>query len=195
MKAQRYAWKSGYGGYGPRVPSVVGPIILITIGVVALLVVAGRIEAVNFWEWYGRWWPLLLICARLGLLAEWAIDMKRETPVRRGGGFVGILILLAIVGLGATGWNNWWGPLRAEMGDNDNNFFNSFGLPERDNDMQALNAPVPANATVTIENPRGDVNITAGDGQNIEVQAHEVAYSSSDDKARKIFDAEAPHIK
>ena len=44
-KAQRYAWKAGYGGaYGPRVPSIVGPVILITIGVVALLMVTGTIS-------------------------------------------------------------------------------------------------------------------------------------------------------
>ena len=36
-KAQRHAWKAGYGGaYGPRVPSIVGPVILIAVGVVAL---------------------------------------------------------------------------------------------------------------------------------------------------------------
>ena len=36
-KAQRYAMKSSYVGvYGPRVPSVVGPIILIGAGIVAL---------------------------------------------------------------------------------------------------------------------------------------------------------------
>ncbi len=58
-KAQRYAWKAGYvGAYGPRVPSVVGPIILIGVGVVALLVVTGHIDAGNFWSWYGHWWPL-----------------------------------------------------------------------------------------------------------------------------------------
>jgi len=31
-KAQRYAWKAGYGGvYGPRVPLIVGPVILILV--------------------------------------------------------------------------------------------------------------------------------------------------------------------
>ena len=37
-KAQRHAWKANYAGaYGPRVPSVVGPVILVCIGIVALL--------------------------------------------------------------------------------------------------------------------------------------------------------------
>ena len=97
MEGPALRMESGYGGaYGPRVPSVVGPIILIGIGVVAMLVVTGRIAAGSFWTWYGQWWPLLLIGAGLALLGEWALDLLRKTPVRRGGSFVGILILLCI---------------------------------------------------------------------------------------------------
>ena len=72
-RAQRYAWKANtMGVYGPRVPSVVGPVILVCVGVIALLVVTGHVDAGAFWSWYGRWWPLLLIGAGLALLAEWA---------------------------------------------------------------------------------------------------------------------------
>jgi DUF4097 and DUF4098 domain-containing protein YvlB len=38
------------------------------------------------------------------------------------------------------------------------------------------------------------VSITAGDGSIVQVQAHEVAFASSDSDARKIFDAEAVHV-
>ncbi len=69
-RAQRHAWKANYpGAYGPRVPSVVGPVILVCVGVVALLVVTGHIDSAAFWTWYGHWWPLLLIAAGLALLA------------------------------------------------------------------------------------------------------------------------------
>ncbi len=194
-KAQRHVWKAGYmGAYGPRVPSVVGPIILIFIGIIALLVATGHIAASSFWAWYGHWWPLLLIGAGLALLGEWAIDMRRETPVRRSGSFVGILILLAILGFGAAGWNNFWGPLRAQFGDQGDDFFNTFGQPERDLDQQTLINQVPANAAIEIQNPRGDVSITTGDTSEIQVQAHEVAYATSDSDAKRIFDAEAAHV-
>ncbi len=200
-KAQSHAWKASYAGaYGPRVPSAVGPIILIGVGVIALLLVTGHINAGQFWNWYGHWWPLLLIGAGLALLGEWAMDLRRKTPVRRGGSFVGILILLALLGLAAAGWNHvrpfqqfsWFDD--NEHGLNDN-FFNFLGLPEQDFDQQLLNAQIPANASIEIDNPRGDVSIAAGDGSAIEVQAHEVAYAGSDTDAKKIFDDEAAQLK
>src|ERR1700734_2594579 len=129
-RAQRHAWKANYPGvYGPRVPSVVGPVILVCVGVIALLLVTGHINSDSFWNWYGQWWPLLLIGAGLALLGEWALDMRRKTPVRRGGSFIGILILLAFIGAFAAAHNHIWGPWG---GDND--FFNTFGLPEHDFD-------------------------------------------------------------
>ena len=192
-QAQQYAWKaSRVAAYGPRVPSIVGPIILSAVGVIALLMLTGRINSGQFWNWYGHWWPLLFIGAGLALLGEWALDLRRETPVRRGGSFVGILILLAIVGICASGWNHA-GPWFHWNGDGDD-FFNAFGLPEHDTDQQLLTQQLPANAAIQIENPRGDVSITAGDGSALEVQAHEVAYASSDTDAKKVFDAEAAHL-
>jgi len=192
-KTQKYAWKAGYGGvYGPRVPSMVGPVILICIGIIALLIMTGHLAAENFWEWYSRWWPVLLIVAGLALLAEWAIDLRSDAPVRRKGSFVGLLLLLTVIGLGASGWRtmgvgNWhWN------GDNDD-FFNSFGAPEHDNDAQVLNTTIQANATVDVENPRGDVTITGGDGTTIAVQAHEEAFTNSDNEAKTVWESEGPH--
>ena len=192
-RAQRYAWKTSYAGpYGPRVPSVVGPIILVCIGIVALLVATGNINAGSFWSWYGQWWPLLLIGAGLALLGEWALDMRRQTPVRRSSGFIGILVLLAFVGAIASAHNHFWGPWHNNFGDND--FFNFWGMPEHDSDQPLDNRTIPANATIEIQNPRGDVSITGADQPNMEVQAHEVAYANSDAEAKKIFDDEAAHV-
>jgi DUF4097 and DUF4098 domain-containing protein YvlB len=193
-RAQRQAWKAGVGGaYVPRVPSIIGPLILVSIGIIALLMYAGRIDASTFWEWYGRWWPLTLILAGLAMMGEWALDMRAKTPVRRGGNYVGLLILLAIIGVCASWGHANWGWMHSSFGDNDD-FFNMFGKPQHDLDQQVLNTDVPAGAVVDIENPRGDVSITAGDAANVQINAHEVAYADSDDGARKIFDSEAAHV-
>ena len=194
MKAQRHAWKSGYGGYAPRVPSIVGPMMLVGVGIVALLVVTGHIDSGQFWAWYGHWWPLLLIGAVLAMLGEWALDMRRETPIHRSGNFVGILIFLAILGVFAAWGHSWWGPMRAEWGEHDD-FFNMFGRPQHDMDQQVLNTQIPPNSVIEIQNPRGDVSVTAAeDSASVQVQAHAVAYADSDSEANKIFASEAAHV-
>ena len=95
--------------------------------------------------------------------------MRRQTPVRRGGNFVGLLIFLAIMGMFAAWGHQWWGPMRAEWGDHGDDFFNMFGRPQHDMDQQVLNTQVPPNATIEIQNPRGDVSVTSGDGSSVQV--------------------------
>ena len=193
-RTQRHMWKANYvSAYGPRVPSMVGPIILIAIGVIALLVMTGRISAGDFWNWYGRWWPLLLIVAGLAMLAEWGLDLRRATPIRRSGGFVGILIFLAFLGVSANGFNhasNWFDG----WGHNGDDFFNAFGLPEHTSDLAPQSAQIPANADVVIDLPHGDLSVVGSDGSTIEVQSHAVAHASSDADASKVFTSIAPHL-
>jgi DUF4097 and DUF4098 domain-containing protein YvlB len=199
-RAQRYAMKAGYGGYGPRVPSIVGPLILIAIGVIWLLIYTGRISASGFWGWYGHWWPALLIFAGLALLAEWALDVRRATPVRRGGSFVGILILLAFLGLFAAAWAHMGGPWRngpwshGPWNQGDNDFFNMLGMPEHEMDQAPIREIIPANATIEIQNPRGNVSVTTGEATALDLMAHQVAYANSDSEASKIFDNEKASV-
>jgi len=193
-RAQRQAWKAGVAGaYVPRVPSVIGPLILVAIGIIALLIYSGRVDAAQFWEWYGRWWPLLLIGAGVAMLGEWALDMRAKTPVRRGGNFVGLLIVLAIVGVCSSWTHSNWNWMHSSFGDNDD-FFNMMGRPQHDLDQQVLNTQVPVGSVIDIENPRGDVSVTAGDTASVQINAHEVAFANSDSEAQKIFEAEAAHV-
>ncbi|MFZ0393299.1 MAG: DUF4097 family beta strand repeat-containing protein [Terracidiphilus sp.] len=193
-RAQRHAWKAGMvGAYMPRVPSIVGPVILIAVGIIAMLIYAGSINAGSFWDWYGKWWPLLLILAGVAMLGEWAVDAKRTAPVRRGGSFVGLLILLAVIGVFAAWGHQNWDWMRNGFGDNDS-FWNALGRPQHDLDQTVLNAQIPLNGVVNIDDPRGDLSITAADGQAVQVQAHEIAYADSDDAVKKIFNAEAAHV-
>ena len=177
-KAQRYAWRAGYRAYGAHVPSIVGPLILIAIGVVWLLIYSGRLAADHFWGWYAHWWPLVLIVAGLALLGEWVLDLRRPTPVYRRSGFVGILFLVLLLGICAAAWNHRQPFQNWRWNGDGNNFFNMFGLPEHDSDQPALNQQIPASAEVRIEVPRGDVSVTAADGPDLEVQAHDVAYAN-----------------
>jgi Putative adhesin len=125
--------------------------------------------------------------------------MKRGTPVRRGGGFVGAVILLAVLGLVAVGVNHrgrvngpWnWG----NRNNQDFDIFNMMGQPEHNVDQAMISEAVPANAAIDIENPRGDVSVTVNAGSNVEVKAHQIAYAESDGEAQKIFDGEKASVK
>jgi DUF4097 and DUF4098 domain-containing protein YvlB len=193
LKAQRRAWKANYQGvYAPRVPSIVGPVLLIVTGVIGLLMVLGRIDAGNVWSWYGQWWPLLLIAAGLAMLTEWILDARRKMPIRRRGGVIGILILVVVLGLCAAGWNYMQPYMNNWNGNSD--FFSFLGHSEHDQDMQPISQSISVGAAIEIDNPHGDVNVTAGDGYTLDIQAHEVAYDISDSGATKIFEDEKPTV-
>jgi len=199
-RAQRDAWKAQRDvlraqNRANRVPSITGPVILISVGILALLLMTGRLDADAFWTLVERWWPMLLIGLGLVALAEWAIDLRRPNPpARRFGGYVWLIILLVVICTGGAGWHHWWNPLRAEMGDDNDNFFNAFGAPQHDLDQAILNTKIPANAQIEIQDPRGDISISAGDDSEIGVKAHQVAFANSDADASKIFDSQKAHV-
>lgn len=75
MRAQRDALRAQrqqvrYQMRGMRRGSVLGPLLMIAVGVLFLLMESGRLEHQRFWEWYGHWWPMLLVAAGIVLLAE-----------------------------------------------------------------------------------------------------------------------------
>lgn len=198
--AQRAAWRAQRDvlraqNRSMRVPSIAGPIILIVIGIIALLLMTGRINADQFWTWYGQWWPLMLIGIGVVALAEWAIDLRRDNPpYRRFGSYGGIIVLLVFIGIASAGWHHVWGPLRAQFGDDDDNFFGSFGEPQHQMDQAVIDTKIPANAQITVQVPRGDVSISATDDNNVSVRAHQIAFASTDEGAKKIFDAQQAHV-
>jgi len=180
--------------------SIVGPLLLVGLGVVFLLVEMGRL---NWWyatEWFGRWWPLLLILAGVILLAEWAIDQHTQQtraaqglpPVGSrsiGGGIIWLLILVAFIGVSsraashAIDWND--DHFRFGFGD----FDRALGEPH-DSD-EAMTQAIPADGVLTIDNPRGDVTVsgTSDDGQmHIGIHKQVFAFKDSDvdDRVREL---------
>jgi DUF4097 and DUF4098 domain-containing protein YvlB len=200
-RAQRDAWRAQRDALraqsrASRVQSIAGPIILIAIGIVALLMITGRLEAYVFWDWFGRYWPVLLIGIGLVALAEWAIDLRSEQPrSRRYGGYVWLVVLLIIVGASTSGIHHVWGPLQSQFDDNDDSdSFNPFRQPQHDLDQQVLSTQIPVNAQIEVQDPHGDVSIAAGDDSKMQVSAHQIAYANSDNEAKKIFDQQQAHV-
>src|ERR1700748_2380308 len=101
-RAAKDQWRAQRAYYrGMRRPSIVRPVVLIAIGVVALMIEAGTISGYEFWDWYVRWWPLLLIGLGLALLGEWY--MQQGDPYGRRAcarGVVSLSVSLAVLGGG-----------------------------------------------------------------------------------------------
>jgi DUF4097 and DUF4098 domain-containing protein YvlB len=188
-RAQRYYQRS------LRRPSMVSPVVLIVVGVVALLVETNTLNAFHVWDWYMRWWPLLLIGVGLLSLGEWWLDRERAHPGRRShGGLIALIIWLAIVGYVAGSASRGLHGLHVfRHGSNQDDFFSRLLGQEHDDD-RSLNQPIPAGAPVDIQVPRGDVTVTPSGDDQIHVQAHLVVYAANDRSARRNLDALTPRL-
>jgi DUF4097 and DUF4098 domain-containing protein YvlB len=185
-RAAKEQWRAQRAYYrGFRRPSLMRPIVLIVVGVVALLIQMGTISGYDFWQWYVRWWPLLLIVLGLGLLAEWYSQQgdpySRRTSV---GGLVFLIVLLAF--LGFVGKHAMNSPFGWHFSDEDNDWSMHLWGQEHDADRQ-FDQSFGANGKMTIDNPHGDVSISPSSDDRIHVSAHQAVWTSSDRDAEKML--------
>lgn len=186
IRMQRRAMRRG---------SIVGPLLLLALGVTFLLVELGRLNWWSVTDWFGHWWPVLLIAAGVVLLAEWAIDQHTQQtraaqglpPVGSrilGGGVIWLLIFVAIIGgmshLAARTWDWNNDHFRLGFGDWDR----ALGDPH-DSDA-SMSQAIPADGVLTVDNPQGDVIVTgtSDDGQ-MHVAIHKQVFSFKDDDAER----------
>src|ERR1700760_3778828 len=147
LQAQRYYRRQ------QRPPSIVGPLVLLIAGIVALLVETDKVSAYRLWDWYIRWWPLLLIGVGLLSLGEWWWGRQHTDSVQkwRGGSHAGLIVLIivfAVVGYAVTATSRGLHGMHVfghgrEHGD----FFGHLLGQEHDAD-RSLNQTVPARAPV-----------------------------------------------
>jgi DUF4097 and DUF4098 domain-containing protein YvlB len=183
---QRYYWRAMHR------PSIVGPIVLLSVGIVALLITSGRLSAPFFWEWFIRWWPMVLVGIGLVSLLEWFVD--RGQPYHRKTGSFGIVLLVFML-LGIAYAQRHTGELSRHMGmdSSDLGDWTPFLGEEHDHDADS-SVSIPANASVQLQNPRGDVTITGSGDNLLHIHTHQVARTNSDSDADKIFPALDPKI-
>jgi DUF4097 and DUF4098 domain-containing protein YvlB len=184
--------------------SVVGPILLIAVGVVFLLLQTGHIDHRQFWDWYGHWWPLLLVCAGLIVLAEWGFDQFNlrdpQRPAYRrsvGGGVIILVLLFAIAGVLAGSINDFpAGRSRLFSGFHfDQDSIDQLFGDKHESD-QTVDVALPAGSSLTVVNPRGDVTIsgTSDDG-HLHIAVHKQVYSRSDSEAESRAQQLSPQIQ
>lgn len=159
--------------------SLVGPLLLILIGVVFLL----RAISPNFqiWDLFRLYWPYLLIAWGVLSFIEVCIRFITGAPipvnaVSGGAWFLVVLICIA----GVTTWEvsrqyTWWRHF---------NFQHEFAALGEDHEFSVAPQQIAVGATphVVIERFRGDAKITAADGKELDLSGH---------KSVRAFDAAA----
>jgi DUF4097 and DUF4098 domain-containing protein YvlB len=187
-RAQRDAYR--YQARSLRRSSILGPLLLITIGILFLLVQTGRLAAHSLWDWYGRFWPLLLVGAGVIMLLEWAFDQYMQTDSaepryrrRLGGGVFTLLLLLGLTGiLFSSVRNGGHSNLIDGLNINQDNLDEFLG--DKHESDQTISENFPAGAGFSVDNPRGDVTISGtSDDNQIHVSVHKQVYTRSDSEA------------
>lgn len=196
FRAQRMQWRMQQRYM--RRGSLVGPLVLLAVGIVLLLDQTGRLSWARTMEWYGRWWPIVLIVAGVILLVEWLLDTQRQdesgAPAGRrvlGGGVVFLLIVLAMVG-----WSTRWAdsaPMWRHhhyMGHELGGWSRVFG--EAHESDAAMTEAIPAGAELVVHNPYGGVTVSGSsdDGQ-VHLSMHKQVYAWHDNEA----DAKAERMR
>ncbi len=182
LRAQQQAYRAQLRA--SRRSSIVGPLLLIAVGVIFLLIQTGHMSMRFFWAWYGRWWPVLLIGVGLIMLLEWGWDQYFHSgePIRRrslGGGVFALILFFGIMGIFFSGIHN--GAFSRSFNLNPDNMDEFLG--DKHESDQTLVQPFTGN-TITIDNPRGDVNVSGtSDDNQVHVEVHKQVYTRSDSEA------------
>lgn len=196
MRAQREAYRQQWRAR--RRGSIVGPLLVVAVGVVFLLVQLGRVSASTAWRWYGHWWPLLLVGVGAVLLLEWGLDQFGSETVgpRRsmGSGVVFLLILMTLAGVASSSalhaGRDLFGPEFSLNSDNLNEF-----LGDKHESEQVSVEPLDPRGAITVQNPRGDITVsgTSDDGK-VHLQLHREIYSRSDTEASNKAEKMVPSL-
>ena len=188
FKAQRDAYRAQYRGM--RRGSIVGPLLLITIGILFLLVQLGKLPSHSLWNWFGNYWPLLLIGVGTVVLLEWGVDqlLHRNDPqpyFRRsiGGGVVALVIVMIVLGVVFEGIHDGGRSFFAHNFDLNQEDIDQF-LGDKHESDQTIAQSFPVKGALEVDNPRGDITISGtSDDDQIHVLAHKEVYTRTDSEA------------
>jgi len=177
--------------YSPRPRSIVGPLVLITIGVISLLGTTGVISFQTFRGWMVHYWPLLLIIWGVAKMLEhiWARQRGEPTP-RLGPGGIVLLVFFTLIGMGVTSTANW--NLRGisdEMGA-DPDWGNWFGQHYDFTDNFAQ--PLAGASEIKVLTARGDINVTASNDDQVHAVVRKSVRSDSQNSANRLNESTRP---
>jgi len=177
--------------YRPRPRSIVGPLVLITIGVLFLLRTTGVISLQSFRNWMVHYWPLLLIFWGVAKLLEhvWARQHGEPTP-RLGAGGIVLLIFIILFGTGVTRTADWnWRGIGADMGVDDD-WDNMFGSHYDFTDNFAQ--PLTGGSEIKIISAQGDITVTPSEDNQVHAVVRKSVRSDSQENANRMNESTHP---
>jgi hypothetical protein len=167
--------------------SIVGPIILILIG---LLFLANNLRPdVPMLEFLGQYWPFLLIGWGLVRLIEiliWAVRGKAIPAKGVSGGEWVLVVFLSLLGSGLYAFHSrvgWWGPARFRMHGIEM-FGEAFDYTIDERKINAGKSP-----RIILENLRGNVRINGGDTVEVRVNGRKTVRSMTREAADRANDS------
>ena len=205
-RAQRAAFRAQreqmrYQMRGMRRGSILGPILLIAIGIIFFLIQTGRLNHDRFWGWYTQWWPLLLVGAGLIVLAEWAFDQHQlrdpQHPRYRrslGSGVFFLIFFFVVAGVVASNVHEFpSGTSRLFPGYHfDPDSWDAFFGDKHESD-QNVDFAFPAGESLSVVNPRGDVTVSGtSDDNRIHIAIHKQVFARTDSDAESKAQRLAP---
>jgi len=174
--------------------SFAGPFILIVIGVIFMLRNFGMVSTAAMWQWFARYWPLLIIVWGLIKLMEYYQAQRAGYQPRGiGGGGVVLLVFLILFGLAASESHKVnWEQLGNEI-DVDEDVFTIFG--QRHSFNAELEQPLPGNVSlVHVISDRGDVTVGAWDQDKVKVSVRKTVGATNDTEAKRLDEQTQPQI-
>jgi DUF4097 and DUF4098 domain-containing protein YvlB len=179
-------------GIVTRQRSFAGPIVLILIGLAFLL---RNLHLVNweFWEWFGKWWPALLILWGVIKLLEYqqAKSAGQRAPGIGAGGVI-LIIILASFGFSAHKYHELRDSGMFHMDDEDWPPFLRGETFTFDDQMEQGLTP---GSTLKITNDRGAINLNVGDGDKIKVMVRKTVHADNQREADKYNQETKPQLK
>lgn len=171
-----------------RSRSLVGPVILIALGVVFMLATMGKISTHIFWIWFARYWPVLLIIWGVVRLIEYGIAHSKGQPApRTGAGSVVFIVFFILFGLATTGVSrvNWPG-IRQEL-DIDDDTDNFFGITGNSYEFtDTLAQPVAGGTQFKVLARRGSIKIMPSADNQAHLVVHKSLRGDTEDSAKRI---------
>jgi DUF4097 and DUF4098 domain-containing protein YvlB len=173
--------------------SLAGPVVLIVVGIVFLLGTMGVWHWFSLVQWFGHYWPVLLIVWGVIKLVEYEQAKRTGTrPSGIGAGGVFLLIVLVVFGLLATQAVRFnWDELRDQINRNGGDF-PMFGHAYNFDDQ--LQQAFPTGANLHVVNDHGAVNLTASTDEQIHVAIHKRVNAESQEEADKWNAGSKPQI-